>query len=217
MTTAPHGSTSGPVCPGICEQPGAESVAPTELERHNLITGLEEALGPERTFILMAYLPPVGWADVATKQDLEHLHQVLALDIAVSEERIRAEMAELGGSLRAEMAELRGSLRVEMAELRTDLTAEMSGLRADLTGEMSGLRADLTGEMSGLGADLTGEMSGLRADLTREMSGLRADLTGSFTDFRNEIHADRRTAQRQLIFVLVVALVSMVVALSGLG
>ena len=119
-------------------------------------------LGPERTFILMAYLPPVGWADVATKQDLEHLHQVLALDIAVSEERLRAEMAELGGSLRVEMADL-------------------------------------------------------RADLTGEMSGLRADLTGSFNDFRNEIHADRRTAQRQLIFVLVVALVSMVVALSGLG
>ncbi|MEO6628488.1 MAG: hypothetical protein ABIP03_07940 [Aquihabitans sp.] len=47
--------------------------------------------------------------------------------------------------------------------------------------------------------------------------GSGADLTGSFTDFRNEIHADRRAAPRQLIFVLVVALVSMVVAVSGIG
>ena len=40
---------------------------------------LEQALGPESAETLMEMLPPVGWADVATKRDLDALrHQLLA-------------------------------------------------------------------------------------------------------------------------------------------
>ncbi len=41
-----------------------------ERSRHALYTGLQEVLGEERATVLMEHLPPVGWADVATKQDL---------------------------------------------------------------------------------------------------------------------------------------------------
>lgn len=44
-----------------------------ERARHELFLSCETALGPERAETLMALLPPVGWADVATKQDLAHL------------------------------------------------------------------------------------------------------------------------------------------------
>ena len=40
-----------------------------------MYSGLEEKLGPEVADALMAHLPPVGWADVATKQDLAALAQ----------------------------------------------------------------------------------------------------------------------------------------------
>lgn len=46
-------------------------MAITEEERHELFEGLRESLGPERAATLMAHLPPVGWADVATKQDVQ--------------------------------------------------------------------------------------------------------------------------------------------------
>lgn len=50
-----------------------------ERNRHALYQRLEEAIGEEATSTLMAYLPPVGWADVATKADLLSLkHEVLA-------------------------------------------------------------------------------------------------------------------------------------------
>ena len=48
-----------------------------ERARHELFKRLEEVLGEEEASSLMAHLPPVGWADVATKTDLTHLREVL--------------------------------------------------------------------------------------------------------------------------------------------
>ena len=44
-----------------------------ERSRHHLYLQLEAALGPEAAATLMEHLPPVGWADVATKRDVDAL------------------------------------------------------------------------------------------------------------------------------------------------
>lgn len=44
-----------------------------EDSRHALYLKLEEILGRREATTLMEHLPPVGWADVATKRDIEHL------------------------------------------------------------------------------------------------------------------------------------------------
>ena len=46
-------------------------MAITEESRHQLYTRLESVLGPQEATVLMEHLPPIGWADVATKRDLE--------------------------------------------------------------------------------------------------------------------------------------------------
>ena len=44
-----------------------------ERARHLLYRKLEAVLGPEEAGTLMDHLPPSGWADLATKRDLEAL------------------------------------------------------------------------------------------------------------------------------------------------
>ena len=54
-------------------------MVPNERARHDLFLHLEQAPGPESAETLNEMLPPVGWADVATKRDLDALrHQLLA-------------------------------------------------------------------------------------------------------------------------------------------
>jgi hypothetical protein len=42
-----------------------------ERSRHQLYVKLEQVLGRDEAETLMSHLPPVGWADVATKRDLD--------------------------------------------------------------------------------------------------------------------------------------------------
>lgn len=46
-------------------------MAISEESRHHLYQRLEQVLGPREATVLMEHLPPVGWADVATKRDLD--------------------------------------------------------------------------------------------------------------------------------------------------
>ena len=46
-------------------------MAISEESRHHLYQRLEQVLGAAEATVLMEHLPPVGWADVATKRDLD--------------------------------------------------------------------------------------------------------------------------------------------------
>ena len=67
----------------------------TEGQRHELHQGLVEAVGRERAETLMSMLPPTGWADVATNQDLDHLGTVMSLRMEAMESRLHAGIAGL--------------------------------------------------------------------------------------------------------------------------
>lgn len=80
-------------------------------DRHELHNALGELLGEREANTLMEHLPPVGWADVATKRDLDHLEDQLRLEIAelrttVSNHLLRQTLALVGilGTLTAVFA-----------------------------------------------------------------------------------------------------------------
>ena len=51
--------------------------------------------GDEGAGTLMTLLPPVGWADVATKQDLAHLSTELRLEMRGLRAELRSDLHEL--------------------------------------------------------------------------------------------------------------------------
>jgi hypothetical protein len=71
-------------------------MAVDEQARHELYNRLVETLGPTHTRTLMEHLPPVGWADVATKHDLDRGLDALRHEMAAS-------LHEAVATLRAEI------------------------------------------------------------------------------------------------------------------
>ncbi len=76
-----------------------------EQDRHDLHARLEDLIGRDEAATLMSYLPPVGWADVATKHDLVALERRFdGLD-----HRMDRFESRLDGDLRA----MRGEIAVQ--------------------------------------------------------------------------------------------------------
>lgn len=123
-----------------------------ELQRRQLFNDLDRAIGPDSAAVLMTYLPPAGWADLATKGDL---------DVARSE--TKAEFA---------------SVRREIASLRAEMTAGFEILRetvaqgCEIVG--TGLTADFRKEMVDMTHKLYFAVAGLLVGLGTLGMGIAA-------------------------------------------
>lgn len=69
-------------------------MAISEHDRYELQKWFVENAGEQVAETLMAHLPPVGWADVATKRDLEHLGEMLRLEMRAESNALRADVNE---------------------------------------------------------------------------------------------------------------------------
>ncbi len=82
-------------------------MAISEAARHDLYTGLNELLGPERTETLMSALPVHDLDEVATKGDLAELRAELKGDIAELRAELKGDFAVLGSKVDTMQVELR--------------------------------------------------------------------------------------------------------------
>src|SRR5690625_3403826 len=103
-----------------------------ERARHELYERLESTLGEEATETLMSYLPPVGWADVATKRDLDQLRR----EFGQLRREVRSEVAGAETRLRTEMGSLRHEL---LAEFHRELTRQTRTIIFSVLGTLIGL------------------------------------------------------------------------------
>ena len=91
-----------------------------ERARHELHRKLEEVLGADEAATRMSHLPPVGWADVATKHDLAQLEERMILRFQSMEDRFDGKLARLEGRIYDQMA--KQSRATVMAVLGSVLT-----------------------------------------------------------------------------------------------
>ena len=113
--------------------------------------------------VLMRLLPPVGWNDFATKQDLETLGNFMQL------------------SFNNSMLELRNEMRKEFVD-------ETGILRNSMNGEFADLRKEMRSEFSAVRSEMNTEFATLRSELHHEVDGLRKDMNAGFLDLRKEMN-----------------------------
>lgn len=82
----------------------------TDNDRRILHSALEAACGPRPAEILMEHLPPAGWRDLVTKDDLVLARSGIQLEI----EKFRSEV-------HLELEKLRTEVQIEIEKLRTEL------------------------------------------------------------------------------------------------
>jgi hypothetical protein len=116
-------------------------VAITEGRRKRRYDNLEEVLGVDNAEVMMELLPPVGWADVATNRELDHLRVTIEkrLDTRfdAAEHRMLAEVHGLRAEMYRELAAVRGEiggLRDDVASMMRSLTIWGTGLCTSLAG-----------------------------------------------------------------------------------
>jgi hypothetical protein len=127
--------------PGV---PQEAIMAIDERSRNELYRRLEEVLGSEAATTLIEYLPPVGWADVATRHDLAGLEQRIDLRFELVDEHFNRIVDE---SIRAATSDLRATFEHELRsqsstfehELRSQSSTFERELRSQTTTMVFGL------------------------------------------------------------------------------
>jgi len=120
-----------------------------ERSRHELFVRLEEVLEGHAN-VLMEHLPPVGWADVATKRDLDALALAAKRDLDQLEERLEMKLDVRFARLGTRFAQV--DARFDQADAKLEATEQrvIAVLRADMNVQTRNIMFSLVGALIGM-------------------------------------------------------------------
>lgn len=112
----------------------------TEHDRYHLHQQLEEVLDERGANTMMELLPPVGWADVTTKRDLDQLEE--RMDLRFQNVDLRFDNVDSRLDEISEITGLRFNQATESTNLRFDQAAESTNLRFEKVEKRIDAQAD---------------------------------------------------------------------------
>ena len=121
----------------------------TETQRTTLYSQLTDAIGQDAARTLMEQLPPTGWDQVATKEDVKTSEKMLLREIRASETRVMGELKESEGRLMIQIADSESRLGTRIDETNTRIDGmntriDSMNTRIDETNrELSELKGEL--------------------------------------------------------------------------
>ena len=135
--------------------------------------------------VLMRLLPPVGWNDFATKQDLETLGKFMQLGFNNSLLDLRNEMRK---EFVDETGILRNSMHGEFVDLRNGMQDEFASFRKEVSTEFSATHSEMNTEFAAVRSEMNTEFAAIRSELHHEIDGLRKEMNVGFLDLRKEMN-----------------------------
>ena len=158
-------------------------MAITETQRTTLYRQLTDAIGQEAARTLMEQLPPSGWDQVATKDDVKASERLLQRELKASEKLLHGELKETEGRLMLQIAdsESRQGARLDGTNTRLDETntridgtnarldetsRELSELKGEVKTGFAGLQLTLARHTRWMGAVLLGVAASMAVPLT---------------------------------------------------
>ena len=148
-------------------------MAITETQRTTLYSQLTDAIGQEAARTLMEQLPPSGWDQVATKDDVKASERLLQRELKASEKMLHGELKETEGRLMLQIAdsESRQGARIDGTNARLDETnTRIDGTNARLD--------EISRELSELKGEVKTGFAGLQLTLARHTLWMGAVLLG---------------------------------------
>ena len=141
-------------------------MAMTETQRTTLYHQLTGAIGQEAARTLMEQLPPSGWDQVATKDDVKASEKLLQRESRAGEQMLLGQLREAEGRIMVQIAdsELRQAARIDQTNTRIDQT----NTRLDQTNQ----------ELSELKDEVRNGFAELTLTLARHMRWIAAVLLG---------------------------------------
>ena len=159
-------------------------MAITETQRTTLYRQLTDAIGQEAARTLMEQLPPSGWDQVATKDDVKASERLLQRELKASERLLQRELKASEKMLHGELKETEGRLMLQIADSESRQGARLDGTntRIDETNtRIDGTNArldEISRELSELKGEVKTGFAGLQLTLARHTLWMGAVLLG---------------------------------------
>ena len=104
----------------------------TEEGRHQLHSSLIRAIGADAANTLMEMLPPVGWADVATKYDLDQLRAATKHDLDQLRAETKHDLDQVHSELQHGLDQLRLETQGDLGRLQAEMHVGFADVRSEL-------------------------------------------------------------------------------------
>ena len=159
-------------------------MAATQQQRSALYTTLADTMSEETADTLMGELPPGGWEQMATKDDLAALEARLTTALT-------AGLAEMSNKLTAGLAEMSNKLTESQAEMSNKLTesqAEMSNKLTESLAQAAVERAALNVKLTEGLTDAATDRADLNIKLTEGLAAAAEDRAKLFRSQARQLY-----------------------------